>query len=579
VSPERNAVPRPALATLSCLLLCSCAAAAPRQGAPAAALPSLREQIERYEADRGALERSFPFQGSPARDARLAAFDEQTLAALAQLDFAALAPEARIDWLLLQNQLLREQARMRQRAQRREEMAPLLPFAGRITALVEAARGLQPLPAEEAAGTVDALRLELVEARKAAPERVKGLKPSVANRAAGSVDQLREALEGWYRFRADYDPLFDWWVKKPMDALRPELEGYAKYLREEVAGLKGGDDEPVVGDPIGREALLEELRFAMIPYTPEELIAIADREFAWCRERLLEASAEMGCGADWKAALEKVKRDHVAPGEQPELIARLGREACEFVESRQLVSVPPLCKETWRMEMMSPERQLVTPFFTGGEVVSVSFPTDSMTHEQKEMSLRGNNVHFARATVLHELIPGHHLQGFQSERWSTQRRLFATPFYTEGWALYWELRFWELGFEVTPEDRVGALFWRMHRCARIRFSLGFHLGLLTPEQCVALLVDEVGHERRNAVAEVRRSFNGSYGPLYQIAYMLGGLQLRALQRECVGAGKLSEREFHDAVLQGGNMPIELVRARILKLPLARDWQPGWRFDG
>jgi uncharacterized protein (DUF885 family) len=538
----------------------------------------MRERIERHEADRGALARLFPFDGSPARDARLSEFDAQALAGLEALDFEALDPEARIDWLLLKNQVERERARAGQRLQRREEMAPLLPFSARVCTLVEGPRGQGAIEAEAAAGELDALRTALVEVRKQAPELVKSLKKSVANRAAGALDDMREALEGWYRFRADYDPAFDWWAKKPWEALRPELEGYAKYLREEVAGLKGGDDEPVVGDPIGREALLEELRFAMIAYTPEELIAIADREFAWCRDRLLEASREMGCGEDWQAALEKVKRDHVAPGAQPALIRELALEACDFVERNELVSVPPLCKETWRMEMMSPERQLVTPFFTGGEVVSVSFPTDTMTHEQKQMSLRGNNVHFSRATVLHELIPGHHLQGFMSRRWSTQREPFATPFYTEGWALYWEFVFYEHGFAKTPEDRIGALFWRMHRCARIRFSLGFHLGQLTPEQCVDMLVNEVGHERRNAAAEVRRSFNGSYGPLYQIAYMIGGLQLRALAHEALGPGKRTPRDFHDAVLQGGNMPIELVRARILRLPLSRDWKPSWRFD-
>jgi uncharacterized protein (DUF885 family) len=572
-------VQRTLLPTLVCSLLGACASLAAAQSGPVPEHSGLRERIERYEADHGALERGFPYAGSPARDARLASLDEETRQALDALDFGALDPEARIDWILLSNHLERERAHARQRAERREEQAPLLPFAERIQALVEGARGLQPLDSEQAAAELDALKTQLVETRKQAPETTKSLKKSVANRAAGSVDGLRGALEDWYRFRASYDPTFDWWVKKPMEALRPELEGYAKYLREEVAGLKGGDDEPVVGDPIGREALLEELRFALIPYSPEELIAIADREFAWCRERLLEASRELGCGEDWKAALERVKRDHVAPGEQPALIRKLAQEASDFVEQNELVTVPALCKECWRMEMMSPERQLVTPFFTGGEVVSVSFPTDTMTHEQKEMSMRGNNVHFSRATVLHELIPGHHLQGFMSERWSTERRMFATPFFTEGWALYWEFVFWDHGFEKTPEDRIGALFWRMHRCARIRFSLGFHLGQLTPEQCVDMLVNEVGHERRNAVAEVRRSFNGGYGPLYQIAYMVGGLQLRALHKELVGAGKLGEREFHDALLQGGNMPIELVRARVAGLALTKDWKPGWRFDG
>ena len=51
----------------------------------------------------------------------------------------------------------------------------------------------------------------------------------------------------------------------------------------------------------------------------------------------------------------------------------------------------------------------------------------------------------------------------------------------------------------------------MHRWARIIFSLGFHLGKMTPEQCIDFLVDRVGHERENATGEVRRSFSGSYG--------------------------------------------------------------------
>ncbi len=58
------------------------------------------------------------------------------------------------------------------------------------------------------------------------------------------------------------------------------------------------------------------------------------------------------------------------------------------------MTIPQLCRDSWRMDMMTPERQLVNPFFTGGEVISVSFPTNTMPHESKLMSLRGNNIHF-----------------------------------------------------------------------------------------------------------------------------------------------------------------------------------------
>jgi len=123
------------------------------------------------------------------------------------------------------------------------------------------------------------------------------------------------------------------------------------------------------------------------------------------------------------------------------------------------------------------------------------------------------------------------------------------------------------------------LFWRMHRCARIIFSLSFHLGLMTPLQCVDFLVKNVGHEPDNAAAEVRRSFDGSYGPLYQSAYMLGALQFRALHQELVDSGKMTNREFHDAILEGNQMPVEMVRASLTGQKLARDFKTSWKFYG
>jgi uncharacterized protein (DUF885 family) len=320
-----------------------------------------------------------------------------------------------------------------------------------------------------------------------------------------------------------------------------------------------------------------DLSLEMMPYSPKELVEIADREYAWCEAELKKAARDMGFGDDWKAAVEKVKTLHVEPGKQPDLIRDLALEAIEFVEKRDLVTVPPLAKETWRIEMMSPERQRVSPFFTGGEVISVSYPTEGMSHEDKLMSMRGNNVHFSRATVQHELIPGHHLQQFMNARYNTHRRAFGTPFWTEGWALYWEMLLWDEGFPKTPEDRIGMLFWRTHRCARIIFSLRFHLGTMTPQQAIDFLVDRVGHERANATAEVRRSFNGSYPPLYQAAYMLGGLQFRALHRDLVKSGKMTNRQFHDTILQVGPMPVEIVRARLTGEKLTRDYSTRWKF--
>jgi hypothetical protein len=306
------------------------------------------------------------------------------------------------------------------------------------------------------------------------------------------------------------------------------------------------------------------------------LIEIANKEFAWCDKEMLKASHEMGFGDDWKAALEKVKNSYVTPGQQPEMILGLFNESVDFLKKHDLITIPPLAEETWGMIMMTPERQLVNPFFTGGEEISISYPTDSMQEDDRLMSMRGNNPHFSRATVHHELIAGHNLQAYMNERYRSYRD-FGSGFWTEGWSLYWELLLWDLKFPQTPEDKIGMLFWHMHRCARIIFSLNYHLGKWTPQQCIDFLVDRVGHERANAAGEVRRSFETSYPPLYQLAYLTGGRQFYALKNELVGSGKMTYRQFHDTILQLNAMPVEMIRAILTRQPLEKEYTTHWRF--
>ncbi len=335
------------------------------------------------------------------------------------------------------------------------------------------------------------------------------------------------------------------------------------------------DASGIGGRAIGRDALIQSLAEELIPYTPEQLIVLAERQYAWCEEEMKKASREMGFGDDWKAALEKVKGMHAAPGKQPDVIRNMLAQADDFLRQRDLITIPQIERETLRMEMMSPQTQLFTPFFTGGPVISVAYPTSAMTTRRKREAMRGNNQHFAHATVFHEMIPGHNMQTYMSIRFAGYQAALHTPFWLEGWPLYWEMLLYDLGFNETPEDRVGALFWRMHRCARIVFSYKFHLGEWSPQECIDYLVAKVGHERENATAEVRRSFETGYGPLYQSAYMLGGLQIRELRKEFVDSGRMTLKEFHDAVIQGGSKPVALLRLALSSRRLSRDISLEW----
>jgi uncharacterized protein (DUF885 family) len=531
--------------------------------------------VERYSEDIAALNRRYDTPLSAERRARLRDVLDGWQERLAGIDFDALDRESRIDWILLDHRIRYEQSLLLREEQAHAQMAPLLPRMDALLGMHARWRERASVDARAAADALHAATNGIDAAR--AGIATANVTPIVALRTTETLQQVRRAVREWRAFYAAYDPNFTWWTREPHERFDSELDDYIRHLREHVVGMRPGEPEPVIGDPIGAGGLADDLMVEMMPYSVAELIRIAERELAWGEAEMRRAAAELGYGDDWHAALEHVKQRHVEAGAQPDLVAYLAREAEDFVEQHDLVTVPPLAKEIWRMTMLSPERQRIAPFFLGGEVVQIAFPTDDMTHEEKVMSMRGNNEHFSRAVVHHELIPGHHLQGFMTRRYNSHRSVFSTPFWGEGWALYWEFILYEHGFPRTPEDRIGMLFWRNHRAARIIFSLGFHTGQMTPEQAIAFLIERIGHEPSTAEAEVRRSFAGAYSPLYQAAYMVGGLQLRALHRELVESGRMSNREFHDAVLQGGRMPIEMVRARLTDTPLTREWQAGWWF--
>ena len=532
--------------------------------------------VARFRTDLAALERVHDITAGVGREAALRRLYVGWQARLAEIDPSGLGIEDQVDHALLGRDLAYRLDQLDFARERYRQAAPLLPGVDALIAMAEARRALAYPDARASAEQLDRSRRELValQARLDKDPKALGTSPIVANRAARLLDGVRADLKDWYGFHAGYDPQFSWWVRQPYEALDKQMEAHAKLLRDKLAGAN--DPETIVGDPIGRDALLADLRHELIAYTPEQLIDLAERELAWCQREMEKAAAEMG-QSDWRKALEMVKARHPAPGDQPRLVVELADEAIAYLEKNDLVTVPELAKRDWRMTMLTPEYQLQAPFFLGGQDVWVAYPTDTMPHDKKLMALRGNNRHFSRAVVHHELIPGHHLQHFYNARYQPQRELFDTPFWGEGWALYWEFRLYERGFAATPEDRIGMLFWRSHRAARILFSLGFHLGKMTPDQAVDLLVERVGHERENARAEVRRSFAGDYGPLYQIAYMVGGLQFQALHREMVLEGKMSEREFHDAILKGGPMPVAVVRARLRGDSLAGGLPGNWKF--
>jgi len=551
----------------------------------------MADAMIKYDADKASVMRfySTAVQGefgqrqqansynSPERRQRLLQLINEYLERLQKSPFDKMNVNGKVDYILFKRNLESDQYELLEEQKIYDQVAKYLPFSDRLYTLQKPRRRGIAVSGEAVAKELNDINKEISRAI-AKIKNTDSLETKQANLASDAAKGLQGILRDYFNFYNGYDPLFTWWVPKTYNETDSLLNLFAGAIKKrgKINTSQKDDGSGIIGNPIGSTELVRQLKYEFISYSPEDLVEIANKEFAWCDAELLKASREMGFGDNWKDAQEKVKKTYVAPGQQPEAMYDLYKQSVDFLKKNDLLTLPPLSEEGWGMYMMSAERQRVSPFFLGGQSLIISYPTNTMTYEEKMMSMRGNNPAFSRATVHHELLAGHHLQGFMNDRYKTYRN-FSTPFWHEGNALYWELLLWDMKFPRSPEDRIGMLFWRMHRCARIIFSLNYHLGKWTPQQCIDFLVDRVGHERANAEGEVRRSFTGGYGPLYQIAYMIGGLEFLSLKRELVDTKKMTYKQFHDAILQENSLPIEMLRAILTNQPLSRDYKPGWRF--
>ncbi|KHN97202.1 uncharacterized protein MAM_04799 [Metarhizium album ARSEF 1941] len=153
----------------------------------------------------------------------------------------------------------------------------------------------------------------------------------------------------------------------------------------------------IIGQPVGREALLNELEADFIAYAPGELVQIAHQVAA--SETRLDAT-------------------------RPQLVMQLARQGADLVRDKNLVTVLPLAEEAYGTVMMPGQQQKASPFFPGGPMIQVAYPTHDMPYHLKQMVMRGNNRHFSKATVFHELVHGHRLQLCQAARHRSHRLLF-----------------------------------------------------------------------------------------------------------------------------------------------------------
>jgi uncharacterized protein (DUF885 family) len=164
----------------------------------------------------------------------------------------------------------------------------------------------------------------------------------------------------------------------------------------------------------------------------------------------------------------------------------------------------------------------------------------------------------------HETVPGHHLQlSLQQETdLPLLRNTVWYAAYGEGWALYAEQLADEIGlYEDDHFGRIGYLHDALMRSVRLVVDTGIHLKRWTREQAIKYYTDTLGDPEVSAVSEIERY---CVWPGQACSYMVGKLtwlRLREWAQKILGP-RFDIREFHNAGLLAGNMPLAVLEGVI-----------------
>jgi len=168
------------------------------------------------------------------------------------------------------------------------------------------------------------------------------------------------------------------------------------------------------------------------------------------------------------------------------------------------------------------------------------------------------------ALSLHESVPGHHLQISLAQELENEpefRKHTGYSAFVEGWALYCESLGEELGMYKDPYSKFGQLSYEMWRAVRLVVDTGMHAQGWTREQAIQFFKDNTGKTDQDITVEVDRYI---VWPGQALAYKLGQLKIRELrmQAEKRQGAKFNVRAFHDAVLENGALPLNVLNAHM-----------------
>lgn len=349
---------------------------------------------------------------------------------------------------------------------------------------------------------------------------------------------------------------------------RTAAEAIARYIKH----LQGIKPDPAATFAIGKENYEAKLKYDEgIDVPVDRLLKIAERELSKTQEQFRNAAALIDRKRDPLDVWAGVQRDHPKAGALVDEARKQLDALVRFIEEKKIVTLPraesPVVAPTPDFMRWS-SASMWTPGPLESRSLARYLITDvdpKWTDKQKEEYLGSINYPQLWTTSIHEVYPGHFVQGmYLKQVASPVRKLWsiAPGSFVEGWAHYAEQMMIDEGFGGgDPRIRMGQLADALLRLCRFVVGIREHTRGMTVDQGTRFFMQNAYMGETPSRIEAER---GTFDPTY-LVYSVGKLAIMKLRDDYKRDRneEFSLQEFHDRLLSTGNAPLWVCRQMLL----------------
>lgn len=302
--------------------------------------------------------------------------------------------------------------------------------------------------------------------------------------------------------------------------------------------------------------------YTTLDLTAEEIHQTGLREVESIKKEMDAVIAASGFKGDFAAFLEFLRTDPQFYAKTPEELLK----QAAWIAKRMDGKLPSLFRTLPRLPYtVEPVPDHLAPKYTAGRYFGAPHgSTQPGIYWVNTYALDKRPLYNLDALTFHESVPGHHLQGAladEAESLPNFRRFSYLSAFGEGWGLYSEWLGLEAGFYKDPYTNFGRLTYAMWRACRLVVDTGLHAQGWSRERAVEYMATRTALPLHEVETETDRYISW---PGQALSYKIGEMKIRELRRKAeaeLGA-EFDVRDFHDAVLRNGAVPLGVLEEEI-----------------